>query len=76
MRELLEFILQNALPENTEFQIEEGMDDIGIVFTITVAAEARGQLIGKAGKNIKAIRDVLSILARKQGTKVFIKIAD
>lgn len=76
MRDLLEFILKNSLPDTTEFQIDEGRDEVGIIFTITIPAEIRGLLIGKAGKNIRAIRDVLSIIARKHGEKVFIKVAD
>lgn len=76
MSELLKFILENALPDEAEFQIDEGRDDQGIIFTITLPEEYRGQIIGKAGKNIKAIRDVLSIIARQHNERVFIKIAD
>lgn len=76
MRNVLEFILNNVLPEGTEYSLAEGTDELGVVFTINVPTEARGQLIGKAGRNIKAIRDILSIVARKEGTRVFIKIAD
>lgn len=76
MRDLLEFILKNALPEDTEFQVDEGRDEVGIIFTVSIPVESRGLLIGKAGKNIRAIRDVLSIIARKHNEKVFIKVAD
>lgn len=76
MKAFIEFVLQNSLPEGTDFQVEESTDEIGVVFTIVIPEELRGIIIGKGGRNIKAIRDVASIIARRENKRVFIKIAD
>jgi predicted RNA-binding protein YlqC (UPF0109 family) len=77
MKQLLEYIIQNALPEaGTEFNINQTETEDGITFTIEVPKEARGKIIGRAGTNIKAIRDVLNIMARKERKRVFLKILD
>jgi predicted RNA-binding protein YlqC (UPF0109 family) len=76
MKEVIEFILQNALPENTEFSVAQTENEEGITFSLSIPAELRGRIIGRGGRNIKAIRDVINIIARKQNRRVFIKITD
>lgn len=76
MQAVIEFIIKNSLPEGTEFSVVESQDEMGTVFTLNIPDELRGQIIGKGGRNIKAIRDVVSIIARRNGTRVYIKIAD
>ncbi len=75
MKELLVFILTNALP-NVEFSVDQTEDEQGIVFTINLPEAERGKIIGKGGRNIKAIRDIVSIIARREDKRVFLKIAD
>lgn len=76
MQQVIEFIIQNTLPEGTEFSVVESQDEMGTVFNLHIPDELRGQIIGKAGRNIKAIRDVVSIIARRNGQRVYLKIAD
>lgn len=76
MQATLEFILKNSFEADTDFSIEQSEDEMGVVFTISLPEEHRGRVIGRAGRNIKAIRDILNILARRQNKRVFIKIAD
>ncbi len=76
MKELIYFILENSLPSMDGCEVVQSTDEIGEVFTVTIPSEMRGKIIGKGGRNIKAIRDVVSILARRQQTRIFLKIAD
>jgi len=76
MKELLNFILKNALGPDVEFSVDQSEDEHGIVFTINLPMEERGKVIGKGGRNIKAIRDILNIVARRENKRVFLKIAD
>lgn len=62
-------------PPEVDIVISESEDQMGTVFTIEIPEEYRGKLIGKAGRNIKAIRDILSIVARQEQKRVFIKVA-
>ena len=76
MKEVIEFILKNVLPAGADFNVTEHEDDMGIRFDVQIAEEFRGKIIGKAGRNIKALRDIISIIARREQKRVFIKIVD
>lgn len=76
MKELLELILKNSLPEDTEFNVQQVEDETGITFTLELPDHLRGKVIGREGRNIKAIRDILNILARQLEQRIYIKIAD
>ncbi len=78
MKELIEFVLSKALPEGTDFKVTQSEDENGVVFNIHVPEEYRGKIIGRAGKNIKALRDVMLILAKhnEDNRRILIKIAD
>jgi len=76
MQELLELILKNALGPDIAFDIDRREDPEGIVFFMNVPTELKGKIIGKQGRNIKAIRDILNIVARREGQKVYLKVAD
>lgn len=76
MQEILEFILKHLVPADVSFSVNKEETEEGITFVVSIPEEFRGKLIGKAGKNIKAIRDVLSIKARQENRRVNIRIAD
>jgi uncharacterized protein len=76
MKELLTFILTNALGPDVEFSVDQSEDEQGIVFSINLPEEQRGKVIGKGGRNIKAIRDIMNVIARRENKRVFLKIAD
>ena len=44
--------------------------------TIKVAAEDMGRIIGKNGKVIKAIRNIMKIPAMKENKKVFVSLLE
>jgi predicted RNA-binding protein YlqC (UPF0109 family) len=75
-RELLEFILNSIPFVAGNFTIAENEDELGVTYKITVSPDAMPGLIGRQGRNIKAIRDVIAIVARQLGRRVFIKLQD
>ncbi len=77
MKELLELIVSKSLPEGVEFSVNEAQDEFGnLVLELKLPDEHRGRIIGKEGKNINSIRQILSVIARQQNTRVNIKIVD
>ncbi|HLD03827.1 MAG TPA: KH domain-containing protein [Candidatus Dojkabacteria bacterium] len=76
MLELLNYILINIIkdPETVKINKEENGQDV--VLNVTVPKEERGVVIGKIGRNINAIRNLVSIIARRENKKVFIRIVD
>lgn len=76
MKDTLNYILTSIVdkPEEVEVMEEENQ---GIVnFTIKVAQEDMGKVIGKEGKVIKAIRNVMRIPGVLQSKKIYITLAE
>lgn len=76
MKELLTYILQHTIGTEVEFVVRQSENEMGVTLEIEIPAESRGKIIGKSGSNIKAIREVLSIVAQKQQKRVFVKVID
>lgn len=70
MKDLLTFILEAIVekPEQVNITVKEDNGIVNIDFSVD--KEDMGRVIGKNGKVIKAIRNVLRILALKEGKKV------
>jgi len=76
MLELLNYILINIIKDPESVKINKEESDHDVVLEITVPKEERGVVIGKNGRNINAIRNLVSIIARRENKKVFIRIVD
>lgn len=76
MEETLKFILEKITNNPDKISLEKVEEDKMITFNITLADEDKGLVIGKQGRTIKAIRDVLGVMAARDGVKVFLKIQD
>jgi uncharacterized protein len=76
MKKALEFILKNIVEKEDEVKVEETEDQGVINFVVSVAKDDMGKVIGKNGKVIKAIRNVIKIPAIKQNKKIFINLSE
>lgn len=74
MKDLLDFIIKNILNKDSKYEIAE--DDNGSIVTLTVktAEEDGGMVIGKGGKIIKAIRNILRIKATMEKKKIILLV--
>jgi len=74
MKKLLEYIVANILEKGSSFEVIESQE--GDVVTLTIKTEEKdgGLIIGKGGKTIKAIRNVLRIAATLSKKKVFLLV--
>jgi len=62
-------------PKKVEVE-EEAQEDGAINYVITVAKEDMGRIIGKNGKVIRAIRNVMKIPAIKNNKKIFVTLSE
>jgi predicted RNA-binding protein YlqC (UPF0109 family) len=76
MEDLIRYIVTRIVSNPDSVNIENEEINGELYFYILVPEEDRGVVIGKEGKNIKAIRNLVSILAKKDNKRVFIKIRD
>ena len=74
MKELLEFILRNILGKKSKFEIVEEDDGSIVNLTVKTANDEGGMVIGKGGKVIKAIRNILRIKATLEKKKIILLV--
>lgn len=76
MRDFVEYVVKQIVDNPDDVMVEEGEDDKGKVLTVKLAESDKAFVIGKGGRNIKAIRDLASIVGKKNNERFYIKIAD
>jgi len=78
MEQLLIYILTKIVTDPQTIKVTQEFDETTqeTIFNISIPEEERGIVIGKKGKNIQAIRNIVSIIARREGKRVRIKILD
>lgn len=76
MKQLLEYIIPNIVNHPEDVEINEVSEEGTVSLTIKVNPEDTGRVIGKAGKVIKAIRQIARVIAIKQGVRVNIDVLD
>jgi uncharacterized protein len=79
MKELLEHIVQSIVnnPDAVSVEEKESVDFPGLtILTIDVAEEDKGIVIGRRGRTINAIRDLITINAIRNDRRVKVLIKD
>jgi len=72
MKEFLEFIIKNIVKHSEEVVITETQQDNLNIYSIKVAEDDMGIVIGKSGKTIKSIREMAIAKAIKEQIRVSI----
>ena len=76
MKKALSYIISAIVDDPKQVLITEEETDGVVNFTVTVAKEDMGKIIGKNGKVIKAIRNVVKIPAIKLEKKIYISLSE
>jgi uncharacterized protein len=76
MDKALEYIVTQIVDDPEKVKIDQKEENGMINFTITVAPADMGKIIGKNGKVIRAIRNVVKISAIKQNKKINIALSE
>jgi uncharacterized protein len=79
MKELLEYIVKSIVnkPDEVEITERESVDFPGLtILTIKVAEDDIGIVIGKRGRTINAVRDIISINAIRSKKRVRVNLEE
>lgn len=78
MKQLIEYIVSNIVnhPESVVITEEKTEDGEATKYLIKVDAEDVGRVIGKQGKVIKSIRQIVRIAAIQKGTRAIVDLLD
>lgn len=77
MKDTLHFIITSIVDDPDAVSIEEQHGEEGILnLVVTVAKEDMGKVIGKEGKVIRSIRNIMKIKAMKENVRINISLAE
>lgn len=76
MKDTLHYIITQIVNNPKDVTIEEQSESDSIHFIIHVATDDIGKIIGKEGKVIRALRNVMKIPAIKQGKRISLSLAE
>lgn len=76
MKDILESIILNIVDNRDAVSISEKIDGEKIVYSVKVANNDMGRVIGKQGKIAKAIRTLMKSLGAKEKKKIIIEFVD
>ena len=76
MKDTLVYILSSIVEKPDQVEVIEEENQGIVNFTIKVAQEDIGKVIGKEGKVIKAIRNIMRIPGVIQSKKIYITLAE
>ena len=74
MEEFLDYLIKQIVTKPEEVKIEKEEKDGQLFFTVGVAEEDRGRLIGRGGNIINSLRHLLNIRAQKEDKQVFLRL--
>lgn len=75
MKQLLEFLIKGVLGSE-KFEVNESEDNGRTIFTVTTDPSNLGLLIGKGGKVVKALRNLLKVRATLEKKAVALNIGE
>ena len=76
MKKTLDLIVSAIVEDPKKVEIKEEEQNGIVNFTISVDKNDMGKIIGKNGRVIKSIRNVMKIPAIKQGKKIYISLLE
>lgn len=76
MKDTLQFIVSSIVDNPDGVKIEENETDGIHNLILTVAKEDMGKVIGKEGKVIRSIRNIMKIKAMKQDVRINISLSE
>jgi predicted RNA-binding protein YlqC (UPF0109 family) len=76
MKDTLLFILTHIVDHPDDIVIDEATTEDKTMLTIHANQEDLGKIIGKSGRIIRSLRDLIKLMAAKQGIYVDVVLAE
>lgn len=74
MKDTLIFLVSNIVDHPDDIVVEEKKEETRSILVLHVHPEDMGKVIGKQGRIIRALRDLIKLMAAKQGGYVDIEL--
>jgi predicted RNA-binding protein YlqC (UPF0109 family) len=76
MKDTLHYLVTSIVDHPDDVSIDEDVAEDKTTLTIHANTEDMGKVIGKSGRIIRAIRDLVKLMAAKQGLYVDVVVAE
>jgi predicted RNA-binding protein YlqC (UPF0109 family) len=76
VKDLIEFIASSIVDDPTQVSVRQSRRRSGLHFTLQVAKEDMGRVIGKGGKVANSMRTLLKVAAAQQGRRATLDIEE
>ncbi len=76
MKELVEYIAKSIATEPEAVVVKERVTQYAVNYTLIVAQQDMGRVIGKQGRMANAMRTLLHVAAVKDGKRVSLQIGE
>lgn len=74
MKDTLQFLITTLVDHPEDVILEERQDQDATIFVVHVHAEDMGRVIGKSGRIIRAVRDLMKVIAAKRNQFVDVEL--
>lgn len=75
-KEFLEYIVKALVDHPDDVKIDRSVDEMGVLLNLKVHPEDMGQIIGREGATVRAIRNLVRIVGLKSHARVNLKIEE
>ena len=76
MQELLEFLARSLVDDQDGVSVEAAEEEDALVLELRVAEDDLGQVIGRRGRTITALRAVMRAVGASQDQRVLVDLVD
>lgn len=73
-KRFLEYVVTSIVDNPDAIKIDRGVDELGVLLTLTVHPDDMGKVIGRDGHTARAIRTLLKVVGLKNNARVNLKI--
>jgi len=75
-KDFLEYIVKALVDHPDDVKVDRAVDEMGVLLTLKVHSEDMGQIIGRQGATVRAIRNLVRIVGLKAHARVNLKIEE
>ncbi|MBI3955972.1 KH domain-containing protein [Candidatus Gottesmanbacteria bacterium] len=76
MKDTLLFLVQSIVDNPEDVTVEEKTNDDRTILRLTTNPADMGRVIGKAGRIIRAVRDLIKLIAAKRGVYADVELEE
>ena len=76
MEELLDYLTKSLVDDQDSVTVERAEEDDALVLELQVAEDDVGQVIGRRGRTISALRTVMRAVGASQDQRVLVDLVD